>query len=149
MEASLPPGWQVFFRERLGEFTLREMLAVDLESEQAAAAAAGWDGDRTLIARSPDGERTVLMQRSVWDSEKDALEYFRAWAEKARIRHPDASPLEFTEDQAVGWTTADGGVRVWRDGVEVGVLEGAPSRMWAQLFAEPTVDDPGSAENRP
>ena len=28
MEAALPAGWQVFFRERLGEFTTREMLGV-------------------------------------------------------------------------------------------------------------------------
>ena len=147
MEAALPPGWQVFFRERLGEFTTREMLRVQLEDEQAAAAAAGWDGDRTLIARSPDGKRKVLLQRSVWDSEKDALEYFHAWVEMARSRHPDASPLEFTKDRVAGWTTADGGVRVWRDGVEVGVLEGAPSQMWTQLFDEPAADS-GLSENR-
>ncbi len=136
MEAALPVGWQVFFRERLGEFTTREMLGVELEDEQAAAAAAGWDGDRTLIARSPDGKRVVLLQRSVWDSEKDAREYFRAWVEMAKARHPGASPLEFVEDQVAGWTTVDGGVRVWRDGVEVGVLEGAPSEMWTKLFDE-------------
>lgn len=147
MEAALPPGWQVFFRERLGEFTTREMLGVQLGDEQAAAAAAGWDGDRTLIARSPDGKRKVLLQRSVWDSEKDAVEYFRAWVEMARSRHPDASPLEFTKDQVAGWSTRDGGVRIWRDGVEVGVVEGAPSSMWTQLFDE-QAGGSGAPENR-
>ncbi len=137
MEAALPADWQIFFRERLGEFTLREMLAVELTQTKAAAAAAGWDGDRTLIARSPDGKRKVLLQRSVWDTEEDAREYFRAWVELAESRHPDASPLEFSRDQAAAWSTAEGGVRIWRHETEVGVLEGAPSRMWAQLFDTP------------
>ena len=135
LEEALPAGWKVFFRERLGEFTLREMFSMHLERDQAAAAAAGWGSDRTLIARTARGER-MLLQRSIWDSPQDAREYFAAWVALARKRHPTATPLEFADNTLAAWATPAGGIRIAVDGASVTVVEGVPSEMWARLFPE-------------
>jgi hypothetical protein len=138
LEAALPAGWKVFFRERLGEFTLREMLSVHLEAPVAARAAAGWDGDRTLVARGPDGA-LVLLQRSEWDTPEDAGEYFRAWLDLVEARHPEAVPDRFTKDRVATWTSPGGDIRIWTEGSSVGVMTGAPTEAMRRLF--PPGDD--------
>jgi hypothetical protein len=78
----------------------------------------------------------MMLQRSVWDSENDARQFFRAWSAHVEARYPDATPLEFEKDRLASWTTSEGGVKVWVEGVRVGVVEGAPSSTWKKLFPE-------------
>lgn len=62
------------FEGTLGEFLIRVLLREGAESELAARAAAGWDGDRYAVVETGGGWHRLLW-RSVWDSEADAREF--------------------------------------------------------------------------
>ena len=72
-----PASWREIHSDGLGELEIRILLEEHLGDPDAAAAAAeGWDGDRYRLLR--DGGREVLIWASVWDSERDAVEFEEA-----------------------------------------------------------------------
>jgi len=72
----LPAGFTVVYTDTVGEWGLREWLGLVLDADAAAAAAAGWDGDRLRLARRGDLWRLDLV--TVWDSPEDAGEALQA-----------------------------------------------------------------------
>ena len=74
----LGKGWSVDEQDTLGEFQLGEWLrsAGKVPSAAAAAATAGWGGDRVALVRNGDRIGTVIDTR--WDSPKDADEFAAA-----------------------------------------------------------------------
>ncbi len=62
------------FEGILGEFLIRVLLRGGPAGESAAAAAAGWGGDRYAVLGDGSGSYR-LVWRSVWDSESDAREF--------------------------------------------------------------------------
>ena len=96
--AALPRGSELIYDTVFGELQTLLMLKTHLAHEKAKstltreqlrAAAQGWDGDRMLAWRTPD-QRTVVAHLSVWDSARDAREYFDALGHVLRARYPDA-----------------------------------------------------------
>ena len=73
------------FEGTLGEFLIRVLLREGAESELAARAAAGWDGDRYAVVETGGGWHRLLW-RSVWDSEADAREFRDALKSYAEAR---------------------------------------------------------------
>jgi hypothetical protein len=66
-------GYQLVLADTLGELVMRSLFARVLPSEQAARIAEGWDGDRLVaFARGTD---LVVAWMTVWDSERDAVEF--------------------------------------------------------------------------
>lgn len=71
---SLPTGWTEVLSDGLGELETRLLLREFLpERDEADRAAAGWDGDRFRLLDGPAGE--TLLWTTVWDSDRDALEF--------------------------------------------------------------------------
>ena len=72
----LGTGWSVPLTDSLGEFQLRIWLRdVGKMTEAAAtAAAAGWGGDRIVLANGPSGTWALAIL-SRWDTPADALEF--------------------------------------------------------------------------
>jgi hypothetical protein len=72
----LGTGWSVPLVDSLGEFQLRIWLRVvgGLPESQADAAAAGWGGDRIVLAEGPNGAWAVALLTR-WDSPTDADEF--------------------------------------------------------------------------
>jgi len=69
-----PASWREIHSDGLGELETRVLLEEHLgDPGRAATAAEGWDGDRYRLLR--DGGREVLIWASVWDSERDAIEF--------------------------------------------------------------------------
>lgn len=66
-------GYQLVLADTLGELVMRSLFARVLPAEQAARIAEGWDGDRLVaFARGTD---MVVAWMTVWDSERDAVEF--------------------------------------------------------------------------
>ena len=66
----------------IGELTIMRLLRErGIEDKQATLAAVGWDGDRLRVFATGAGKR-VLVWRSVWDRDKDALQFAQAVAPK-------------------------------------------------------------------
>lgn len=87
----LPEGWQLLRQDTLGEFAASivaspsdERGGLDLSSGAMAVMgvrfgneiAKGWDGDRVILLGA--GNARVLRWTTVWDSERDAAEFFGA-----------------------------------------------------------------------
>lgn len=72
-----PTGWTEVYSDDLGELETRLVLREFLAGrEEADRAAAGWDGDRFRLLDGPSGE--VFLWASVWDTDRDALEFENA-----------------------------------------------------------------------
>lgn len=68
-----PPGTTLIAIDTMGELGLRSVLQQCVPLPGARVAAAGWGGDRLIVAETPD-QQLVLGGSIVMDSESDALE---------------------------------------------------------------------------
>ena len=61
------------FVEQIGEDWLSRLLALRLDSNTAAEAAAGWGG--SIYRAWANGNHTGVVMRTVWDTDTDAFEF--------------------------------------------------------------------------
>jgi len=86
----LGEGWQVSQQDTQGEFgLLLNLLTNDKSGPLAENAAAGWGGDSYIMATNQAKMQQFFIQKTVWDSPKDAQEFY------------DASGLTFGSDTPV------------------------------------------------
>ena len=70
-----PVGGTALYENTLGEFETRIFLFQHLDDQSAAVrGAAGWDGDRYVVVRTPRGDGIAWL--TVWDSAVDAAEFY-------------------------------------------------------------------------
>jgi hypothetical protein len=89
---TLPPlrGATAQHEGDLGEFTTRLFLYEHLKDQNAAfRGAAGWGGDRYVVAQTPRGPGIVWV--TVWDTPIDAAEFFGALQQVAERRYHAAA----------------------------------------------------------
>ncbi len=104
---SLGKGWEQLDVYDVGEEWLRLMLELRLPTEQAAGAAAGWDGGE--YRAWSDGDRVAVWLRTVWDSPQEAGQ-FRTAAEDwlARTRTGEVSQVQASGSQVDLFFAPDG-----------------------------------------
>ncbi len=94
----LPPtGWAGFTRSwegTVGEFHHQQLLLAHSNLADAIDAAAGWDGDHTVLEVSRSG--AVVVAASTWDSPEDA-EVFEAALRRAHDARPAPRPTLVSE----------------------------------------------------
>ena len=84
---TLPPPVSAtdLYQDDFGEFQIRVLLANQLKDQaQAVRAAAGWDGDRYMVVKTPSGEGIIWL--TVWDTPVDAAEFSDAMRESLARR---------------------------------------------------------------
>jgi hypothetical protein len=128
----LGTGWKRIDYDVNGEWSyyliLDEFLKSDAESERAAA---GWAGDRYAVYEGPNAGDLLLAQRAAWDTEKDALEFFDAYARRTARRYAGATEIEVANNGPVmrrRWHTNEGDVFMERRGSTVIIAEGIPEK---------------------
>lgn len=144
----LGKGWKRVEYDVNGEWSyyliLDEFLKAQSESEKAAA---GWGGDRYAVYEGPKGE-VLMAQLTVWDTEKDASEFFDAYLKRTKLRYKDEivglkisasdAQAEFeriTANYSTKWNdvnvmrTASGYILIERQGARVLIMEGVPERI--------------------
>ncbi len=72
-------GWQMAYDGPVGEFYLRQHLALYLNPPQVDSAASGWGGDRLQIYTDDTGDQLAWALFQVWDTPEDAAEFARAY----------------------------------------------------------------------
>jgi hypothetical protein len=77
LDGAVGKRWQHVGGNCLGEFQTRVMLK---QVKSGGEAAAGWDGDRYEVFRRTGGELAIVFV-SVWDSQQDAEQFAKAYAE--------------------------------------------------------------------
>lgn len=124
--AHIPAGWQSIYQDGLGEFGCDLLLEPVGERAEIERAAAGWDGDRFQVFQN--GERLAWMSWSVWDTERDAVEFAGAFAKTVRHRHPDFERQPVGDQPLLRWRHADGrAVLLARRGPGVLIVDGLPA----------------------
>ena len=92
----LGTGWTLAADDVLGELYTQVLFRQHLSFARAAKPSRGWDGDRLQLYRAADGAATVLVWRSVWDTDKDATEFAAAYRKvlARKLGTDEATPEE-------------------------------------------------------
>jgi len=111
---------------------LDQFLKSPAESQRAAA---GWAGDRYAVYESQGGQ-VVYVSVCSWDTEKDAREFFEAYANRTELQYgsraqPDSS---VSSDFRRVWQTSEGEIVIDLAGQRVKVVEGLPPRLNANAL---------------
>ncbi|HSR50485.1 MAG TPA: hypothetical protein VLV83_06625 [Acidobacteriota bacterium] len=81
----LQGSWRRVDDGTLGQYMISRLMTPFIKEEVAEEAARGWDGDRFEWFEAEDG-RNALRVRTVWDSQRDALEFHQALIKTLRAR---------------------------------------------------------------
>ena len=137
--SSFPAAWHRIDYDVEGEWGFYLILDQFLKSpSESRRAAAGWGGDRYEIYEGPNGA-TLFVSTSLWDTQKDAREFFDAYVKRTELRYPDAETTTVADSktatsqpmsqQMTTWKTAEGPVSVKLDGARVLIIEASPASM--------------------
>lgn len=85
------PLWKKLHENVLGELGIRSFFFDLLGVEEAARIAEGWGGDQFALYETAT-DKWVLVWKSVWDTEKDAREFFDALERFYRERYGAPDP---------------------------------------------------------
>lgn len=85
------PGWKVIDTNTMGEFNIRVLLAIYLGEYESIAPSSGWGGDRWQVWEEPNTGNLKVVWHTVWDTTKDAEEFFHAFRKLVRKRYPAIS----------------------------------------------------------
>jgi len=80
LKAALGEEWSQLYTDTLGELDIQIYLKAFVDDATAAAAAEGWGGDRYVFWEDTNQRRLLVLQ-SVWDTDKDAEEFFSAYTD--------------------------------------------------------------------
>lgn len=132
----LGANWKRIDYDVNGEWSLYLILDEYLKSEQQSReAAAGWNGDRYAVYENRKTGEVMIGQNSIWDTDKDAREFFDAYVKRTELRYKNAKamvdssiPQTLRGDALRMWQTNEGAVMMQRDGTHVLILEGVPEK---------------------
>ncbi|HEX7955340.1 MAG TPA: hypothetical protein VF508_00215, partial [Pyrinomonadaceae bacterium] len=135
LSSALGKGWKMADQDVQGEWGLYLLLDEFLQSPDASRkAAAGWGGDRYALFVGPAGAGAVVAEKTVWDTEADALEFYDAYVRRTSKRY-GAEPAGYAAAMRQTWETKEGAVVVELRGTSVVVLEGVPEGVDAKSLA--------------
>ncbi|MDP9329124.1 MAG: hypothetical protein M3P11_00520 [Actinomycetota bacterium] len=100
---ALGAGWHDLDVQQVGEEWLKAMLALRLDDDVAATAAAGWGGG--IYRAWTDGKHAAVLMRTTWDTPADATEFGAAvddWLSKGSTPSFVGRPDEFTVEIGFG-----------------------------------------------
>jgi len=136
ISAKLGANWKRIDYDVNGEWSLYLILDEYLKSDkESREAAAGWSGDRYAVYENRKTSEAMIAQSSVWDTEKDAREFFDAYAKRTELRYKNTKavvdssvPQNLRGDVLRTLQTNEGAVIMQRDGTHVLILEGVPEK---------------------
>ena len=99
-----------------------------ISEQQAKWGAQGWDGDRVELFENPDGKLTLVL-RSVWDSEKEANQFSKAYAKLINQRYPGAQLVPWggstrSGERTLQWVSENNRIFLRLNGSRVEIIEG-------------------------
>lgn len=135
LSSELGSNWKQVHNDVNGEWGYYLQMVDFLSgNEESAKAVAGWGGDRFSVYTNNKNE-VVFLARTVWDSDKDAQEFFDAYAKRTMKRYGlenQANKIAQGVIQAVNFKTNEGQVILLRNASNVLILEGVPDNIKAE-----------------
>jgi hypothetical protein len=135
ISATLGKGWKMADNDVEGEWGFYLLLDEFLQSSDVSKKAAeGWGGDRYALFVGPTKTDVLVAQKTVWDTEADAREFFDAYVKRTTKRY-GMEPSEVAAEGRQLWKTKEGGVLIEQQGTSVIILEGVPEGADAKALA--------------
>ncbi|HEX8492685.1 MAG TPA: hypothetical protein VF658_07585 [Pyrinomonadaceae bacterium] len=136
--SALGANWKRVDYDVNGEWGYYLILDEFLKSKaESRAAAAGWGGDRYSVYNEPKTGAVFIAQLSSWDSDRDAQEFFDAYARRTSARYGDLAASSAASEevyQSSAWQTKEGAVLMERRGSRVLIVEGLPDKTDAKVL---------------
>jgi hypothetical protein len=133
---ALGRGWRMAEHDVNGEWGYYLILDEFLKARDASQlAAAGWGGDRYALFTGPRPGDILLAQKTLWDTDEDAREFFDAYARRTTARYQTPPSAEESVGR-LSWKTPEGGVHLELVGRTVSILEGVPEGLKAEALAK-------------
>ena len=133
----LEPGWKRIDADINGEFGYYLILSEFIDKKFARTASAGWGGDQSTLYENAGTGRLLLIHLSVWDTPKDAEEFFQAYTKRIRKRYPEVKEKKEPPANERDFITPDGDTHLRMRDKTVLVIEGlsiADDKHLARLF---------------
>ncbi|HEX5436527.1 MAG TPA: hypothetical protein VFW98_05190 [Gemmatimonadaceae bacterium] len=119
------------YQNDLGEFSIRVLIYQQVQDQsEATRAAAGWDGDRYMVVKTPKGDGVAWL--SIWDTQVDAAQFQSAM--ETVITHLFGGPT--------ARTTADGSRHYQARGRSVLLWGGTVQHRPAVLYVDMPAGEP-------
>ncbi len=125
----LEPGWKRIDADVNGEFGYLLILSEFIGKRPARAAAEGWGGDRSTLYENAGTGKLLLVHLSVWDTEKDAEEFFQAYIKRTRKRYRQVRESKDSQSDAREFQTPDGEIHLRLREKRVLIIEGLPAEQ--------------------
>src|SRR5205085_5706079 len=136
ISSALGKGWHMADNDVEGEWGYYLLLDEYLNSTDVSKRASeGWGGDRYALFVGPNASDVVVAQKSVWDTDADAREFFDAYVRRTTKRY-GVEAAEVSESGRQVWKTKEGGVCVELSGSTVLVVEGVPEGLDAKALVK-------------
>lgn len=136
--SSLGANWKRVDYDINGEWGYYLILDEFLKSKaESRTAAAGWGGDRYSVYNEPKSGAVFIAQLSSWDSDRDAQEFFDAYAKRTNARYGGLTASGAASEevyQSSAWRTKEGDVLMERRGSRVLIIEGVPDKTDAKAL---------------
>ncbi|OGO16402.1 MAG: hypothetical protein A2Z14_04530 [Chloroflexi bacterium RBG_16_48_8] len=108
----LGEGWREIEHDVLGEWYTRLTLDEFIDEDLSEIAAAGWDGDTYVALYHDAQEQGAFVLLTLWDSARDAEEFYLAFEEYGETRFGNGS----LSTLSATWDSNEGHVRIERWG---------------------------------
>jgi len=144
------------YSEVIGEFVTSVLLKQFLPESEAVEAAAGWGGDRFASFEDLHTGQVMFIWLTAWDSEEEAIEFYRAWDRLVLSRYGDSiSRAERTGTMILREIGSDIAF-LERRGDRVLLVEGPQARLvndvrrqaWGDIVEEITEEEPSEPPDR-
>lgn len=138
---TLGKGWRQVDYDTNGEWGYYLLLDEFIKSsDRSERAAEGWGGDRFAVYEGPKGD-VMIAQMTVWDTEKDANEFYALYVERSKLRYQPALPVETATSIQVPvrqstMETKEGRVVIAQVGTRILILEGVPASVNIQALRD-------------
>jgi hypothetical protein len=119
LTATLGAGWHLVEAETLGEFQTGLYLVQQVAQETADRASVGWDGDQYAVYI--DGNDTLLVFSTAWDSAQDRQEFVDAYIEYAVSKY-DQPPTHQGKSEILWEATDQAAYLSWKDAFALLIL---------------------------
>ncbi len=79
-------NWHFLEKDTMGEFFLQNYFLEYLDEGNAKSASSGWGGDKYLLFSGKE-KNSLFIYKSLWDTDKDANEFFNAYIKSLQARY--------------------------------------------------------------
>jgi hypothetical protein len=102
--------WELIDDDVLGEIQWRIIFKENgAQAAAAATAAAGWNGDRYAVFKRKNADDTLLLLRTSWDSEAEAMQFVEAYRRALAVKYQGATESTALEQQGTEVFIVEGG----------------------------------------